>query len=172
MRRMIFVVVAVTALALAGVAAAQTSGAQGGFPVCKDAGKVVECTAELAGLGGETVVATVVANGSTVNNTCTSPGGNSSPGQNPATPVTAGGTQTITNPKNGRASIDVTTATPTVTPKDAGCPNNNWTVTFSDVKFTTYTLTISQGGVTLFACSGSFARVGGSNDGDTSTPIC
>jgi hypothetical protein len=177
MRKLLFVAMLLGVVGALAIPAsfAQTSGAhftKGGTPSCTDIGTQVECTAEVAGLGGETVVATVMAQGTTVNNTCVSPGGNTAPGQNPATPVTGNGTQTIQNPKNGRAVIDVKTATPTVTPKAAGCPNNNWTVTFSDVRFTSYTLTISQGGVTLFNCSGTFTRAGGSNDGDTSTPMC
>ena len=115
MRRILFVtLVSVTALTLAGAAAAQTSGAhftKNGSPVCTDIGTQLECTAEIAGLGGETVVATVSANGTATGLTCTSPGGNEAPGQNPAVPVTAGGSQTIQNPKNGRANIDVKTAT-------------------------------------------------------------
>jgi len=39
------------------------------------------------------------------------------------------------------------------------------------VEFTTYTLTISQGGVTLFTCTGSFSPSPSSN-GQTSTPSC
>ena len=175
MRRILFVaLVCTTALTLAGVTAAQTGGAhftKGGTPVCTDIGTQVECTAEVAGLGGETVVATDSANGTATGLTCTSPGGNQSPGQNPAVPVTAGGSQTIQNPKNGRAVIDVKTAVPTVTPKQAGCPNNNWRVTIADVTFTTYTLTISQAGTTLFSCAGSFSP-SPSQNGQTSTPTC
>ncbi len=174
MRRMIFVFVAAAALIFAGIAAAQTGGAhftKGGTPVCTDIGTQLECTAEVAGLGNETVVATVSAHGTATGLTCTTPSGsNMAPGQNPAVPVTAGGSQTISNIKNGRAGVDVKSATPTVTPKQAGCPNNNWIVTIQDVTFTTYTLTISQGDVTLFSCSGSFSP--SSSNGQSSTPIC
>jgi hypothetical protein len=63
MRKILFVVLgALMALTLTGLAAAQTSGAhftKGGSPVCTDIGTQVRCTAEVAGLGGETVVSTV-----------------------------------------------------------------------------------------------------------------
>ena len=174
MRRMILAFVAAAALTFAGIAAAQTSGAhftKGGTPVCTDIGTQLRCTAEVAGLGQETVVSTVTAQGTATGLTCTTPSGsNQAPGQNPAVPVTGSGSQTINNPKNGRAGVDVTTATPTVTAKQAGCPNNNWIVTVQDVTFTTYTLTISQGGTTLFTCSGSFSSP--SQNGQTSTPTC
>jgi hypothetical protein len=166
-------VAAVAALALTGTAIADGQHfTQNGDPVCTDIGTQVRCTAEIAGLGQQTVNSTLSANGSTVNTTCTSPGGNTAPGQNPAVPVTAGGEQTILQPDNGRQPIEVSTATPSVSPKAAGCPNKNWVVSFSDVKFTTYTLVIKQGGKTIFTCNGSFSRTGGSLDGDTSEPTC
>jgi len=173
MRRMILVLLA-TALTLVGAAAAATSGAhftQGGDPLCTDIGLQLECTAEVAGLGNVTVDVTLNAVGTAVGVTCTSPGGNESPGQNPALPVNPSGSQTIHNPKNGRAVVDVTTNTPTVTAKEAGCPNKNWRTSISDVLFSSYTLEISQGGTVLFTCNGSFPAPG-SNDGDTSTPSC
>ena len=173
MRRMILVLLA-TALTLVGAAAAATSGAhftQGGDPLCTDIGLQLECTAEVAGLGNVTVDVTLNAVGTAVGITCTSPGGNESPGQNPALPVNPSGSQTIHNPKNGRAVVDVTTNTPTVTAKEAGCPNKNWRTSISDVLFSSYTLEISQGGTVLFTCNGSFPAPG-SNDGQKSTPSC
>jgi hypothetical protein len=35
------------------------------------------------------------------------------------------------------------------TPKEAGAPNNYWSVTLTDVKFTGYTLTVEQDGQTV-----------------------
>ena len=53
MRKMLFTaIMAATVLAVAGIAAAQTSGAhftKGGTPVCTDIGTQVRCTAEVAG---------------------------------------------------------------------------------------------------------------------------
>jgi hypothetical protein len=164
------IVVAVCSMAATAAFGASSHFTKNGSPACTDTGKQLQCTAELAGLGGGDVVATVNASGTATNITCVSPGGNAAPGQNPTLPVTAGGQQTITNPKNGRASINVATTEPTITAQQAGCPNNNWQVTYSDVSFTTYTLTISQSGQTLYTCSGSFA--GGSQNGQTSPATC
>ena len=172
-KRFLIALVAVGALATAGVAAA-TEGAhftQGGSPVCTDIGLQLECTAEIAGLGQQRVTGTISAPGAlAVNNTCTNKGGNEAPGQNPAVDFTAGGSAVGVVDKNGRASIDATTSSPSVSPKDAGCPNGNWKVIVGDVIFHDYTFTITQGNQTLFTCSGTFT--GGSNDGNSNEPTC
>jgi hypothetical protein len=85
--------------------------------------------------------------------------------------VDTSGSQQITNIKNGRARVNVSTADPTVTPEDAGCQNRNWGVLVSDVEFTSYTLTISQGGQLVVTCTGSFSPSPSTN-GQTSTPTC
>ena len=119
-------------------------------PTFTDNGLTATVSGALAGLGNQDVTITVSAEGlgSTL---CTNPGGNQAPGQNKV-PFTLSGTQTISanEIKNGNVSFSVTTATPrTPTPKEAGCPNNNWTVELTDVKFSSYTLTVTQGGQTV-----------------------
>lgn len=52
--------------------------------------------------------------------------------------------------KNGNVRFSVTTEAPeTPTPEEAGAPNDNRTVTLTDVAFTGYTLTVEQGGVVV-----------------------
>jgi hypothetical protein len=67
--------------------------------------------------------------------------------------------------------IDVSTETPEIGAKAAGCPNGNWDVIVGDVEFTSYTLTISQGGVLVVTCVGSFSPSPSTN-GQSSTPTC
>ena len=119
-------------------------------PTFTDNGLTATVSGALAGLGNEDVTITVSANGlgSTL---CTNPGGKVVPGQNKV-PFTLDATQTISASeiKNGNLSFSLTTAAPaTPTPKEAGCPNNNWSVTLTDVKFTSYTVTVVQGGKTV-----------------------
>jgi hypothetical protein len=175
MRYMTFAAALAAALTVTTAAVAATSGyhfTSGGSPVCTDIGTQLQCTAEIAGLGNGDVVATINAPGATETGvTCTSPGGNQAPGQNPAIATTASGTATYPNPKNGRLSISPATNPPAQpTPQQAGCPNNNWTASYTDVVFYSYTLTISQAGQTLFTCQGSFT--GGSTNGQISRPSC
>ena len=119
-------------------------------PTIADNGLTATISGALSGLGNGDITVTVTAEGvgSTI---LTSPGGNAAPGQNKV-PFTLVGTQSIpaSEIKNGNVSFSVTTEAPTTpTPKDAGAPNNNWTVVLTDVRFTGYTLTVEQGGRTV-----------------------
>ena len=151
-------------LALAGaitmIAFAQNVHFKKGSPRFTDTGKTLCSTGTLVGLGNGDVTITVSSTGAATNVTCTSPGGNEAPGQNP-NPVNVTGTTVIPDEqvKNGNVSYSVCTAQPTLgTPKQSGCPNNNWSAALNDVQFFNATITVEQNGQTVlqdsFSCSG------------------
>lgn len=162
----IIAVLSLMALALAAVPAlakpTPTAGVhftRGGEPVCTITGSTVNCTSELAGLGGGDIVSSTTVSGFAVY-TCQNKGGNQAPGQNK---VLEGPTTTpVTIPageiKNGRATVPGTstlTADETVSGAAAGCPNNNWTGVNPQLTITSVTFSASQGGVLLFTSTAS-----------------
>jgi hypothetical protein len=137
----------------------------GGSPTCTISGSGTSststtCTGSLTGLGGGDVVLETTVSGSAVYQ-CQNAGGNIAPGQNrvlvgPATtPTIIPGSEV----KNGNLTFvtdpAVLTAPSTVSGAAAGCPNANWTGVNPTLTLTDITLTISQGGATLFTCTAS-----------------
>jgi hypothetical protein len=160
----IIAVLSLMALAIAAVpalAAPKTTPTSGvhftntGAPVCTITGTTVDCSAELAGLGGGDIVSSTTVSGFAVY-TCQNRGGNQAPGQNrmlegpTTTPVTIPAGEI----KNGRATVPGTstlTAAPTVSGAAAGCPNGNWTGVNPQITITSVQFSASQGGVLLFS---------------------
>jgi hypothetical protein len=150
MKRWTAVSLAVLAcLVLASVATgAGTHFTKQGVPVCDDTGTNLTCTGELVGLGNQDLVIDLRSD-ALATFECGAPGNNNiAAGQNKI-PFTATGGSVIPGSaiKNGRASFSVTgpSSVPDPSPKEAGCPNNNWHVNrVIDIDFANVRLTISQ----------------------------
>jgi len=117
-------------------------------PVFTDNGLTLSASGALTGLGNQDLQVKLTATG-VPTALCINPGGTVAPGQNPAT-VTLTGTQNIpsTQVKNGNVAFNVTTVGPSATWREAGCPNSNWSVRIVDVRFTSATINVMQGGAT------------------------
>jgi len=157
MRRRILIIVGATAIAAftAWFAFAAVTWKSGPSIVYNSDHTCVTVTGEASGLGNQPAMAHVTVNG-TVTYTCQNGGGNQSPGQNPV-PASSSRDQDLGNSNhNGRGTLNLTvciTASPTVSGKVAGCPNDNWVGVNPQpfpVPITSGTLTITQSGKTIF----------------------
>ena len=141
----IIAVLSLMVTAIAAVPALAQSGHFVGTPTCRDLGTTFNCTGKVAGLGGTTFEIRTTAQG-TASVTCTNPAGNVAPGQS-FTTTSTGTTGPTPTPRNGQASFNVTSATPTA--PAGSCPNPKWTATVTDVQFTTATLTLLENNVVV-----------------------
>jgi hypothetical protein len=155
-------VVATLMLFTAGAAsAASPHFKHGGQPTCTITGsgssRTVVCSASLAGLGNGDLTVNVTVGGFAVYQ-CQNQGGNIAPGQNKVLvgPQTVPTTIPSSAIKNGNVTFttnpNTLTAPATVSGAAAGCPNSNWTGVNPTLTITSITMTIAQGGQTLFTC--------------------
>lgn len=118
---------------------------------CTQSGLAVSCEGKISGLGNDTYTVSVSATGPATS-TCTSPGGNEAPGQQPAN-VTSAGSTSITpddSDTSGNYGFAVQGGTPpNPSAKAAGCPNNNWKAKITSVDYTTATVTVRLGSTIL-----------------------
>jgi hypothetical protein len=147
------VVCAVTASA---AVAASPHFKKGGEPTCTITGAgtsstSTSCTGTLTGLSGTDLYANTIVRGSATY-TCTNGGGNTAPGQNQVQvgPSTQSTGIAASQTKNGNLTFQTNannlSASSTVTGKEAGCPNNNWTGTNPQLTVTSVELQIGYVG--------------------------
>jgi hypothetical protein len=117
---------------------------------------IATATANISGLGNVPATATLVETGTAIYQ-CTNKGNPSNivQGQNPQPAKSVPGVQDLGNSDhNGRANLNVSTgpltAAQSIDPVTAGCPNANWSATLKSLTLTGATLTITQGGATIF----------------------
>ena len=135
--------VALTSTAMVAVWASSPHYKKG--PTVSDNGLTATATGSLAGLGNGNVIVTLSFPNATGTTICSNKGGAEAPGQNPAAPASASGSQLITQVKNGTVSFVVTTDPPAnPTSASAGCPNGNWTAAFDNITFGSGTITVQQ----------------------------
>src|ERR1043166_642233 len=140
-------------------------------PTCADNGLTASCTGALSGLGNYDILVRLTTSG-TGDTTCTNSGGNTAPGQNPGLTIpTITGIQIIpaSNTKNGNAGYTVVTQQPAdPTSQQAGCPNTNWSATWSNISFTGISIA-GQSTLQVFQCiGGTYSTQGVCSAGGTS----
>jgi len=118
-------------------------------PTFQDQGTTLLMLGSLAGLANADVTILMTATG-TPTVLCTNRGGGSAPGQNPGE-TTVSGTQTIpTNSiQNGQLFVSLATQPPANPDGAVSCPNGNWVATVTDLDFSSATITVIQGGITV-----------------------
>ena len=166
MKRLILAIAVAAALAVTAVAVASSPHfKRGGEPVCTISGSgsnstSTTCTASLSGLGGGDLNINTTVSGFAVYQ-CQNPGGNTAPGQNRVLegPTTTPTTIPSGSIKNGNVTFTTNpallSAPDTVSGTAAGCPSDGWTGVNPTLTVTNITLTIAQGGTTLFTCTAS-----------------
>lgn len=145
MKKKIFSLCLTMLLVSALITSTASAGGNVGFKSVQFTLGSLDLTGTLTGLGGypDGVQVDLTATGDPIV-TCVSPGGKDNPpGQNP-THVTATATQIITQIfKNGTAPVSVS-AEPTLTGKQGGCSNDNWTARIDFVFWTHATVVVTN----------------------------
>jgi hypothetical protein len=129
-----------------------------GSPQFVDNGLTLTESGTLAGLGTSGLQITLSATANPTA-TCTNPGNgvHQPAGQNPASVNVTGSVSIPAGAvKHGNANYTVTTDPPTSPVAGAPeCPNSSWTEDITDMAFTSASINVTQGGVTVFDASKS-----------------
>jgi len=136
----VILLAAVSILALAGVASADSPHFKRGSPAAlSDNGLTFSQKASVSGLGNGDIVVTLTITNVQPTARCVNPAGQEKvPGQNPA-PSDVSGSVAIPGAdiKNGNLTITVSTAAPTTPiPGAPDCPNTSWTENITDMALT------------------------------------
>jgi hypothetical protein len=146
LKRLLVLLVALSALTFGVQAALAVSPHVKSGPSFTDNGLTLSATVSYAGLGNFNTQQVLTATGNPTA-VCTNPSGaNKPPGQNPAAVTLTGATNIpAANLKNGNVTIATTTQPPvSPIPGAPGCPGSNWTETITDVAFTSATIQLFQ----------------------------
>jgi hypothetical protein len=160
MRKSIWLIVAAVVAVAVTASAALAAVNVKSFPTASFSGDTVTLTGgNFSGLGSVPAIAEFQATAGFATYTCSNPGGNQAPGQNPV-PAQPGpvGTQDLGNADhNGRGTISnlsaKVNAPPTPSAQSVGCGgkgSESWTVTLNTLTATAAHLEIKQGGSTVF----------------------
>jgi len=128
-------------------------------PVFNDQGLTLSAASALAGLGNGDILVILNASANPTGQCCNPSGGCKVPGQNPA-PVQVTGSEAIpaSEIKNGSVNFAVVTEPPTTPiPGAPDCPGSSWTENITGMSFTSATITVLQGGQTVFTLSCTFS---------------
>jgi hypothetical protein len=128
-------------------------------PSFTDNGLTLTSSGDLTGLGNGDVLVILSARANPTARCCTPGGSCKVPGQNPAS-VNVTGSESIpaSEVKNGNVTFGVTTDPPTTPiPGAPDCPNSGWTESITDLAFTSATITVMQGGSTVFTTTCTFS---------------
>jgi hypothetical protein len=161
-RRTILVVLGFAVLAFVSPVPASSVHLKGGAnakPTFSDGGLTLSSSGALSGLGSGDVLVILSATANPTANCCTPGSPCKVPGQNPAA-ITVSGSESIpaSEVKNGNTDFMVTTNPPqSPVPGAPACPNAGWTENILDLAFTSATITVMQGGSTVFTLSCTFS---------------
>jgi len=172
MLRKVGFVLLVCVAAVASASSVHLKGGANGGVTFTDQGLTLNATGALSGLGNGDILVIISASANPKAECCNPSGSCKVPGQNPAAAqVTGSESIPASEVKNGTVTFNVSTNAPTSpVPGAPECPNTSWTENITDMAFTRATITVMQGGATVFTTSCSFGAP--TSDGRVQNVTC